>query len=56
MKIFRSEKIFFSLTVILRFYYRANKQRSEQFIQGFNNKLHKIKQDVFNDFFEQNSC
>ena len=53
MKISRSEKIFFSLTVILRFCYRANKQRFKQFIQSFNIRLYKIEQNTFDDFFEQ---
>ena len=43
MRTFRFEKIFFSLIMVLRFCYRANEQRFEQFIQDFDNKLNKIK-------------
>ena len=54
MKTFRFEKKI-SLTVILRFCYRANKQRFEQFIQNFNNELYEIEQNAFDGLFEQDS-
>ena len=40
----------------LRFYCYANEQRSERFIQSFDNKLDEIEQDTFDSLFEQNFC
>ena len=39
----------------LRFCYRANEQRFKRFIQNFDNELYEIKQNAFDDLFEQNS-